>query len=450
ENKYDRITFHEITPEAIIEALNNPRKIIKELVDAQYARRILDRVVGYELSPYLWSKLKRNWLSAGRVQSVALRLIVEREQEIRNFKIEKYLVFYIKFKGIKAKLVKLNGKDVGKIELNLLKEFLDKLNSCNYYVSDVVVTPSNKAPLPPFTTSTLTQTAFNTLKFSTAKTMKIAQRLYEGVKINNRLTGLITYMRTDSVNVSILAVNSLRKFIESTYGIDKLSNFVRKFRSKIKHAQEAHEAIRPTYVKNTPDAIKDYLTQDEFKLYDLIWRRFVATQMRDVEFDNYEVIIKSTDGVYEFKYECKVLKNSGFMDVYKIDEEFVSEPKVKKGEKVEDFKIDYKIEETKPPPRYTESSLIKTLESYGIGRPSTYAPIISTLYKRGYVKPKYYLYLTKLGEEVVKILLEKFPQVIDYKFTAEMEEELDKVAKGQLHWKDVVRKFYEPIKKQLG
>lgn len=449
DDNYARITFHEITPEAILEAFKNPRKIISELVHAQYARRILDRIVGYELSPFLWNKLKKNWLSAGRVQSVALRMIVEREDEIRNFKKEEFLVFYIEVKGIKAKLIKIGGADAGKIPPDKLDEYLTILKSKKYRVDRVVKTPSKIYPHPPFTTSTLTQTAFNTLRFSAGKTMRIAQRLYEGVSIEGKLTGLITYMRTDSVSVSSLAVNSLRKFIEEVFGVEKLSPARRVFKSKIKHAQEAHEAIRPTYVRNTPEKLKGYLTLDEFKLYDLIWRRFVATQMREVDYDRYEVYIKSDDSSFEFKYDCSVLVNDGFRSIYKVDVNFTSPPPFFQDEVLTEFSITYKIDHTNPPPRYTESTLIKALESYGIGRPSTYAPIISTLYKRGYVTSRYYIHPTKLGEDVIRVLKEKFPQVLDYKFTANMEELLDEVAKGAIPWKDVVNKFYEPIKEQL-
>lgn len=456
ENEICRVTFNEITKETVKQSIKNPRKIDLNLTDAQQARRTLDRIVGYKISPLLWKKVRRG-LSAGRVQSVAVKLIVDREEEIEKFVPEEYwnITAIVSDKETKTKFEsRLIGKNNKKIELHS-KDEVDivkkELNNEDFIVKDVTIGEKKKNPTPPFITSTMQQEASRKLGFSIKKTMSVAQGLYEGVKIPDRgTTGLITYMRTDSTRISDEARKAAKEQIESIYGKEYYEN--RYFKTK-SDAQDAHEAIRPSYIDIKPDDIKDSLTQEQYKLYKLIYNRFIASQMSSAIYDTISVDVSA--GEYNLRTTGQSLKFKGFMTLYveTLDEEIESEdlgiasiPILKKKDVLNKEEINAKQSFTEPPPRYTEASLVKTLEEKGIGRPSTYAPTITTILARNYIeKDKKQLIPTELGKVVNKLLIENFGDIINVKFTANMEDEFDKVAVGKKEWKEVIREFYGPF-----
>ncbi|MEM4368552.1 MAG: type I DNA topoisomerase, partial [Candidatus Anstonellales archaeon] len=440
ENVVKRITFHEITPKAIFEALKNPRRIDKNLVDAQQARRIIDRIVGYKLSPLLWKKIA-NKLSAGRVQSVALKFIYDREKEIENFTPQEYWVilgeFYKEKQDIllKAKLAYINNKKIDKLDITskenaeeIVKE-IKEIGSAE--VLEIKEEEKFKSPPPPYITSTLQQDASKKLKFSPSKTMSIAQSLYEGVELGSSVrVGLITYMRTDSTYVSDYAIDELRKFIKEKFSEDYLNPSVRQYKTKVKNAQEAHEAIRPTNVYYIPEDIKQYLTQDQYKLYDLIWKRFIATQLKDIKYKDIKIKIK-VGTKYIFETEFKKTLFDGYAIIFpeeRQDDDLQNIDKIKEKDILLIKNCEAKQHFTEPPPRYTEATLIKELEKNGIGRPSTYATIVDTLKVRGYVKLKdRKFYITDLGKKVTEMLKMYFPEVVDKSYTAKIEDMLDKI-----------------------
>jgi len=460
--KRERIVFHEITKEAITKAIKEPREINKDLVDAQQARRVLDRLVGYNLSPLLWKKIRRG-LSAGRVQSVALRLIVDREREIEAFKKDEYWEIETLLKTntsdnevFNASLIKKEGKKVEIVNGSEAKKIVEDLEDATYTVTDIVKTQKKRNPSPPFTTSSLQQEAARKLYFSAKKTMMVAQKLYEGIKVPGEgSVGLITYMRTDSMNLSNQSLSEIRGLITNKYGQNYLPEKPRYFKSK-KGAQEAHEAIRPTSVKRTPESLKDTLTPDMFKLYQLIWNRTVASQMSSEILDLVRLDI--TAKKYLLRANGKQVKFNGFSRVYfegskkkqliSNKEVILPDLKVKDNCLLQEIIPNQKF--TQPPARFTEASLVKTLEENGIGRPSTYAPTISTIKDRGYVKvEERKLVPQKIGFLVSDMLVENFPEIVDIKFTATMEEDLDKIAEGKLDWKEPVSKFWKPFSKEI-
>ena len=454
-NSICRVTFNEITKGAVKEAIKKPRKIDMNLTDAQQARRVLDRIVGYKISPVLWKKVQKG-LSAGRVQSVAVKLIVEREEEIENFIPEEYWNIYAKLKTKKAKSTfeaKFYGKDDKKIDLHSEKEVKDivkKLEKAKYIVDEIKKGEKKRTPAPPFTTSTMQQEASRKLGFALKKTMSVAQGLYEGVKVEERGTvGLITYMRTDSTRISDEARKAAKEEIEKLYGPQYYEN--RYYRTN-KDAQDAHEAIRPTYIDLEPDQIKSSLTNDQYKLYKLIYNRFLASQMSAAVFDTVSVKINADE--YNFRTNGQTLKFKGFMALYvetkdnEEKEEFAKIPELKEGQELVNEEIESKQSFTEPPPRYTEASLVKALEEKGIGRPSTYSPTITTILARRYIeKSQKQLYPTELGKVVNGLLVENFPEVINVEFTAKMEEEFDEIAEGKLEWKKSIKEFYGPFEK---
>ena len=453
-NEICRVTFNEITKEAVKNAMKGPRKIDLRLTDAQQARRVLDRIVGYKISPVLWKKVQKG-LSAGRVQSVAVRLIVEREEEIENFIPEEYWNIYANLKDTKSKKsfqAKFYGKDNKKIDIHSeeeVKQIIKELEKAKYIVEEVKNGEKKRTPAPPFTTSTMQQEASRKLGFAIKKTMSVAQGLYEGVKIDEKGTvGLITYMRTDSTRISEEARNNARKYIEDEYGKEYYENRYYKTKSE---AQDAHEAIRPTYVDLSPDKIKSSLTADQYKLYRLIYNRFIASQMAAAIYDTVSVKILADN--YNFRSNGQTLKFKGFMTLYvetldiEEKEEFEKIPPLVENQELKKENLETKQSFTEPPPRYTEASLVKTLEEKGIGRPSTYSPTITTILARRYIeKIQKQLHPTELGKIVNKLLVENFPDVLDVKFTAEMEEEFDKIAEGKENWKEVIKEFYTPFK----
>ncbi len=445
-----RVTFNEITKDAVKNGMNNPRKIDLNLTDAQQARRVLDRIVGYKISPVLWKKVKRG-LSAGRVQSVAVKLIVDREEEIEKFIPEEYWNINLIVSDKKTKTpfeCKFVGKNNEKIELHS-KEEVDKiladLEKAKYKVVDVKKGERKRNPAPPFTTSTLQQDASRKLNFPLRKTMSVAQALYEGIKLPEYgSTGLITYMRTDSTRISNEARVAAKEHIINNYGEEYYENRFYKTKSE---AQDAHEAIRPSHIELTPDSIKSSLSQDEYKLYKLIYNRFMASQMASAIYDTVNVSVDGNE--YNFKANGQTMKFKGYMTLYvenEEKEEFEKIPELEVGEEVKKEKIDAKQSFTEPPPRYTEASLVKTLEEKGIGRPSTYAPTITTILMRRYIeKIQKQLIPTDLGRVVNGLLIENFGDVINVEFTAKMEEEFDKIAEGNEKWKKVIREFYTPF-----
>lgn len=453
KNPIKRIVFHEITEGAIKDALKHPRGIDMKLVDAQQARRILDRIVGYELSPVLWKKI-RYGLSAGRVQSVTVRLIVEREREIEAFKPDEYwsLEAYFAKKDNKKEFVGLLAKYKGKkIDVKNEKqadEILAAVKDADFVVKDITEKDVKRSPSPPFITSTLQQEASRKLNFSVKKTMMLAQQLYEGVEVGKNATGLITYMRTDSVNLSHVALSQAQEVIRKEYG-DKYTLKTPRFYKSKKGAQEAHEAIRPTNLSVLPADLKDHLSRDQHRLYELIWKRTIACQMPDALLTQTGVDIDAQGTHYEFRANGQVVKFPGFRKVYKESSDNGDEddenilPELSKGEDLDAKGFDSKQHFTKPPARYTEASLVKKLESEGIGRPSTYAPTISTVQARGYVKRDgRVLFPTELGEIVNDMLVKHFYGIVDYKFTADMEEQLDKIAEGKKEWVPIISEFY--------
>lgn len=459
--KVERIVFHEITKPAIADALKNPRDIDMKLVDAQQARRILDRLVGYKLSPFLWKKVYRG-LSAGRVQSVAVRLVVEREQEIQEFKPEEYWTIKAllrpeasaqKTLEFTASLIKASEKTLDKFAVKNSEEaekIIKDLEGADWKVAQVEKKAAVKNPLPPFTTSTLQQEAFGRLGFSAKQTMRIAQQLYEGMELGEGPVGLITYMRTDSFNLAEESLRAAREFIQRELGDSYTLPSPRRFKTHTRGAQEAHEAIRPTDPRRTPESVKEFLDRRQHRLYDLIWRRFLATQMPQAIFDSTAIDIAAKN--YIFRATGQVMKFDGFLKVYPTKFAEVTLPELAPEETLELIELSPGQHFTQAPPRYTEASLVKTLEKHGIGRPSTYAPIISTVQDRGYVEryERRYLKPTETGFLVNNLLVEHFPEVVDLAFTAKMEEELDEIAEGKTEWRPVIREFYEPFAKNLA
>ena len=454
-----RVTFNEITKDTVQKSIKEPRKIDMNLTNAQQARRIMDRIVGYEISPILWKKVRKG-LSAGRVQSVAVKLIVDREEEIEKFIPEEYwninAILIKNDEKFSAKLAALNGK---KIELHNKQEvdnIIKEIENANYIVKDVKKGTRKKSPAPPFTTSTMQQEASRKLGFPIKKTMSVAQGLFEGIKVLDRGTvGLITYMRTDSTRVSEEARGFAKKYITTKYGDNFYEN---RYYKKSSGAQDAHEAIRPTFIDLEPDKIKANLTTDQYKLYKLIYNRFIASQMASAEYDTVSATINTdTKNVYSFKANGQILKFKGFMTLYvedrddKTNEDLESKiPELTIGETLKKDKLETKQSFTEPPARYTEASLVKALEEKGIGRPSTYATIISTIIDRHYVeKNQKQLAPTELGKVVNKLLVESFPDIINVEFTANIENQFDEVAEGKEEWKEVLREFYAPFEKEL-
>lgn len=456
-----RVAFHEITKEAVNEAFSHPRGIDMRLVEAQQARRILDRLVGYKISPLLWRKV-RGRLSAGRVQSVALRLIVEREREIEGFVPQEFWSIEAELAkeetrgqeprdSFRAKLERVRGEKVELGSQDEVQPILEELEGAPYIVERVKRQQRQRRPFPPFITSTLQQDAFHRLRFSTRRTMQVAQQLYEGVSLGAQgSVGLITYMRTDSVRVAGAAQGAARSYIQERFGPDFVPPYMPRYKTRAKGAQEAHEAIRPTSVSREPEAVKEFLTRDQYRLYDLIWRRFLASQMAPALFDATTVDVKAGRS-YLFRASGSVLRFPGFLTVYEVRrEEEVVLPELTEGEPLDCLRLIPEQHFTKPPPRYNEATLVKALEGYGIGRPSTYAPIISTIQARGYVeRVDRRLQPTELGTLICDLLIEHFPGIMDVGFTAQMEEELDLIASGEKARVPVLREFYGPFQKAL-
>ncbi|WP_261132810.1 type I DNA topoisomerase [Bacillus sp. Marseille-Q3570] len=451
-----RVVFNEITKQAIKDSFKRPRKINMDLVDAQQARRILDRLVGYNISPLLWKKVKKG-LSAGRVQTVALRLIVEREKEIQNFKPEEYwkikAIFDKNGEQFEASFFELNGEKVELSNEEKVKEVLKHIKGESFDVTSVQKKERKRNPAAPFTTSSLQQEAARKLNFRAKKTMMMAQQLYEGIDIGKEGTvGLITYMRTDSTRVSDVAKNEARDYITEQYG----SNFTssRSTGKKSNNAQDAHEAVRPTSTLRDPKAVKPYLSRDQYRLYKLIWERFVASQMAPAIMDTMAVNLDN-NGV-RFRANGSKVKFPGFMKVYvegnddnKKDEDKIL-PDLKEGDSVKTEEIEPSQHFTQPPPRYSEARLVKTMEELGIGRPSTYAPTLDTIQRRGYVALDARKFVpTELGEIVLELILEFFPEVIEVEFTAEMETSLDHIEEGTEEWKKIIAAFYKEFEKKL-
>ncbi len=449
-----RVEFNEITKDAVKAAFKEPRLIDSSRVEAQQARRVLDRLVGYQISPLLWRKI-RSGLSAGRVQSVAVRLICEREEEINNFKSEEYwtidaLLEDEKSKGsFKANLERYKGKKIELTNQDQAHDIVENLKQKNFVVDEVKRSKRKRRPLAPFITSSLQQEASSKLGFTSRKTMSIAQQLYEGINIGGGETvGLITYMRTDSTRLSAQAQEEARTMIKEKFGADFLPAKPPVYKAK-KGAQEAHEAIRPTFATREPAAIKDYLSRDQNRLYKLIWNRFIASQMAPALYDQVRVIIAAED--YGFKATGSTLQFPGFMVIYQADDEEKDTvlPALEEKQALKLIELLSEQHFTQPPPRFNEASLIKTLEEKGIGRPSTYSPIIETIQSRGYVvKDKKAFIPTELGFIVVDMMKNYFPEVINIDFTAELENQLDRVEEGTLDWQRVISDFYEGYLKE--
>jgi DNA topoisomerase-1 len=468
-----RVVFHEITEPAIAEAFSHSRGIDMALVDAQQARRVLDRLVGYNLSPLLWRKV-RSRLSAGRVQSVALRLVVEREREIEAFTPQEYWTIAAEFRPENgrppaeqqtfiARLAKINDADPVLESEEAVRPILEELEAASYTIARIKRGERRRNPAAPFITSTLQQEASRRLGYTARRTMALAQQLYEGIDIGQGgAVGLITYMRTDSTNVAELAQAEARQFIGERYGAKFVPETPPKYKTKAVGAQEAHEAIRPTSVLRQPEALKEHLNRDQFRLYQLIWQRFVASQMAPAVYDTLSVEVAGVHGAntYLFRASGSVVVFPGFLIVY---EEARDEDQ--KGEEEETARIPAELSEgqaqklerllpeqhfTQPPPRYSEATLVRALEEYGIGRPSTYAPILGTLQQRGYVvRDGKRLTPTETGVLVNDLLIEHFPDILDVGFTAQMEAELDRIAAGELDWVKVIREFYQPFSQKV-
>jgi DNA topoisomerase-1 len=463
KRKFFRVLFNEITRDAIREAFKIPGEIDSKLVDAQQARRILDRLVGYQVSPLLWDKVKRG-ISAGRVQTVALRLIVEREREIQAFQKKEYWTISARVEGknpppFDARLVKFQGKDLEIPDQATADQIVNAIKAEHLVVESVSTTEKRKYPVPPFITSKLQQEGVRKLRFSARKTMLLAQRLYEGLEIGDEgSVGLITYMRTDSTRVAEGALSAVRGYILTTFGKDYLPSAPIHYKSK-KDAQDAHEAIRPTDATRNPDSIKKYLSPDEFKLYKLIWQRFVASQMTPAVFDQTTINISAGD--YLLRATGSVEKFNGFRAVYEESKDEKAEmeedeelklrlPQVEQGERLKLRKILPEQHFTEPPPRFNEATLVKALEEKGIGRPSTYATILSIIQNREYVeKLQGRFYPSELGMLVSDLLVKNFSDIFDVAYTARMEEELDEVEEGKLTWTEALNEFYTKFKKDL-
>ncbi|MEQ1544916.1 type I DNA topoisomerase [Methyloglobulus sp.] len=459
-----RVVFHEITKKAVTEAIANPSELAINLINAQQARRALDYLVGFKLSPLLWKKIRRG-LSAGRVQSPALRMIVERELEIEAFKTREYwtidAALTAQEQAFKAKLTHFNGEKLnqfsitdGELAEKTKQTLLDAADG-QLVVSKLEKKQQNRNPAPPFITSTLQQEASRKLGFTTKRTMMVAQQLYEGIDIGGETAGLITYMRTDSVNLSVDAVQEIRTLIAETYGADNVPKEPRVFKTKSKNAQEAHEAIRPTYPRHLPNQLKAHLSAEQFKLYDLIWKRSIACQMIHATLNLVAVDLScGKDGKHTFRATGSSIANPGFMAVYLEGKDDTKEsddkenflPSMEEGRPVKLNDINAGQHFTEPPPRYGEASLVKSLEEHGIGRPSTYASIISTLQNREYVtlETKRF-YPTDVGRIVNKFLTEHFTKYVDYDFTANLEDELDAVSRGEQDWIPLMTKFWKPF-----
>jgi DNA topoisomerase I len=462
-----RVVFHEITDAAVADAFTHPREINMDLVDAQQARRVLDRLVGYSLSPLLWRKV-RSRLSAGRVQSVALRLVVEREREIDAFEPVEYWSIKAEFRrpGTKdtiiAKLARIDGEDPVLDSQAVVDPILADMEAAAYEISKIKRGERRRNPLPPFTTSTLQQEASRRLGYTARRTMALAQQLYEGIDLGEGSVGLITYMRTDSTNVAESAQSEARQFIAERYGDGFIPPEPPQYKTKSRGAQEAHEAVRPTSVLRQPESIKEFLNRDQFRLYQLVWQRFLASQMTAAVFDTLSVEVTGRTDAHEYLLRASgsTVRFLGFMIVY---EEAKDEDQV--PEDAEDARIPAGIEEgqkqdltrllpeqhfTQPPPRYTEATLVRTLEENGIGRPSTYAPILGTIQQRGYVvRDGKRLMPTETGILVNDLISAHFPEIVDLNFTANMEEDLDRIAAGDEAWVEVVREFYDPFAKLI-
>lgn len=453
-----RVVFNEITKQAVKEAFKHPREINMDLVNAQQARRILDRLVGYNISPLLWKKVKKG-LSAGRVQSVAVKLIIDRENEIREFKPEEYWTvtavllsgeepFEAKFYGYGKKKTKLGSKED-------VDQLLEAIKGKRFVVEEVKTSERRRNPAGPFITSTLQQEAARKLGFRAQKTMAVAQQLYEGVDIGKQGTvGLITYMRTDSTRISKTAQSEAREYITKTFGAEYLPKTPHSHKQK-SGAQDAHEAIRPTSVFRVPSEIKSYLSRDQYRLYKLIWDRFVSSQMAPAVFDAVSANIRVGEAL--FKASGSKVKFPGFMKVYvegedqKKKEEDKFLPELAKGQVLKRKSVEPKQHFTQPPPRYTEASLVKELEDKGVGRPSTYAPILDTIQKRGYVLLEDKRFVpSELGEIVIDLMQQFFPEILNVEFTANLEEDLDKVEEGKADWIEILDRFYHPFQKQLS
>ena len=457
DTKGTRVTFNEITKTAVQKAIKEPRDIDKNLVDAQQARRVLDRIVGYKISPVLWKKVQKG-LSARRLQSVAVKLIVDREEEIEKFIPEEYWNIFAILQDPKSKKefeAKFYGKDGKKQELHAkqeVDEILQKIEKAKFIINQIKRGEKKRTPAPPFTTSTMQQEASRKLGFTLKKTMSVAQSLYEGVNIPEKGTiGLITYMRTDSTRISEEARVAAKNQIVNTYGENYYEN--RYYRTN-KEAQDAHEGIRPTYAELQPDTIKDSLNKDQYKLYKLIYNRFIASQMSAAVYDTMSVNIKANE--YDFKANGQNLKFKGFMALYVEGTDSKEEieqgmlPALEENEEVKKQKIDPKQSFTEPPARYTEASLVKALEEKGIGRPSTYSPTITTILERRYIeKEQKQLKPTELGRVVNKLLVENFGDIVNVEFTANIEEKFDNIAEGKQEWKQIIAEFYGPFEQEV-
>ncbi|MBI4040365.1 MAG: type I DNA topoisomerase [Deltaproteobacteria bacterium] len=468
-----RVLFNEITKKAVLAAIEKPQKLDLDKYHAQQARRILDRLVGYKISPLLWDKVRRG-LSAGRVQSVALRIVVDREREIEKFKSEEYWTLLATFlkdaKTFEAKLSQVDGKKPEISAEAQATDIVSDLEGSAYQVKEIVKKERRKNPVPPFITAKLQQDAARKLGFTTQKTMMLAQKLYEGIELGEgESQGLITYMRTDSTRVSDEAIAEVRRYIQQKYGADYLPPTPHVYKSG-KQAQQAHEAIRPTSLEFTPDRVKSYLDRDLFRLYELIWNRFLACQMKPAVFDQTTVIIDAAGQKrqYQFKAHGNILKFPGFLAVYQQDQEETQKgkeddngaddvqdqdrllPELAEKETLNFEKLTPYQHFTEPPPRYSEASLVKALEENGIGRPSTYASIMGAIQNRDYVvKQEGRFFPTDLGKLVADLLIESFPKIMDIAFTAGMEEKLDEVEEGKVNWVEMLKTFYAPFEKNL-
>lgn len=447
DKKVCRITFNEITEEAVKDAIKHPRDINMDLVDAQQARRVLDRLVGYQISPILWKKVRKG-LSAGRVQSVTLRLISDRDKQIKEFVEEEYWSIVANLRQEKGKAFEaiLESKKGEKVEIRNEEEANAIIKACEKGQFKVISSKKGtrvRNTVLPFTTSTLQQEAAKHLGFSTQKTMNIAQQLYEGIKVGKKDVGIVTYIRTDSVRIADKAKEEVAEYIERKYGKEYLGEQKNKEKSK-KNVQDAHEAIRPTYMEYEPSEIKEYLSRDQFRLYQMIWNRFVASQMVAAQFETYSIKIENGEYVFKASYSLELF--DGFLKVYNLGEEKVKKEakfNVKENDELICGSLIPNQHFTQPPAHFSEATLVKALEENGVGRPSTYAPTITTLLARGYiVKESKMLYVTELGEVVNQIMCEYFDEIVDVDFTANMERILDEIASGNVEWKEIIKSFY--------
>ena len=459
DKKIERVVFNEITKKAVINGIENPRSLEGQLVDAYMARRALDYLVGFNISPILWTKLPGS-KSAGRVQSVALRLLTEREHEIEVFNPEEFWTINVNFitssKNIlTSSISELNGEKIEKFSFRNKEDInnaISKIKEKKYSIKDITSKIYTRNPSGPFTTSTLQQSASSKLGFGASRTMQIAQRLYQGIEIDGDTKGLITYMRTDGTNISKEAIPLFRKYIEENYGDDYLPEQANNYSGKkAKNAQEAHEAIRPTEIKNSPESIKKYLSTDQYKLYDLIWSRALSSQMQPAKFDRKTILITSEDGKNILKSSGSTIKFDGFLKLQKIDENDDEKilPEVSKGPiEIKEFNDEQHF--TQPPPRFSEASLVKKLEELGIGRPSTYASIISVISNRGYadiVNKRFFP--TDRGKLLSAFLEKLFSRYVDYDFTAKLEDQLDDITSGKENWIKVLDQFWIDFNKNV-